>query len=39
MVQTSPSNAGGEGLIPGLEAKIPACQVTKKSKHKTEAML
>ena len=37
MVKISPSNAGGVGLIPGQEAKIPhalAKKKKKKNKHK-----
>ena len=33
------SNAEGAGSIPGQEAKIPHASGTKKSKHKTEAIL
>ena len=34
MVKTSPSNAGGVGLIPGQGAKIPTtCLSAKKSKQ------
>ena len=36
MVGTSPSKAGGAGLIPGLGAKTTWA---KKSKHETEAIL
>ena len=31
--KTLPSNAGGEGSIPGQEAKTPTCPVAKKKKH------
>ena len=34
MVKISPSNAGGVGLIPGQEAKIPHA-LAKKKKKKT----
>ena len=37
MVKTSPSYAGGVGLIPGQGAKIPFA--SKNPKHKTDAML
>ena len=39
MVETSPSGAGGVGLIPGQGAKIPHASWPKKSKHETEAIL
>ena len=39
LVETSPSCAGGEGLIPGQGAKIPCASRPKKTKHKTEAVL
>ena len=39
VVETSPSCAGGEGLIPGQGAKIPCASRPKKTKHKTEAVL
>ena len=34
VVNTSPSNAGGTGLIPGQGAKIPTGLVAKTPKHK-----
>ena len=34
-----PSNAGGEGSIPGQGAKIPHASQPKKPKHKTAAVL
>ena len=39
VVETSPSNAGGAGLIPFQGAKIPHASGPKKPKHKTEAIL
>ena len=39
VVKTLPSNAGGEGSIPGQRAKIPHASGPKKLKHKTEAIL
>ena len=39
VVKTSPSNAGGAGLIPGLGAKIPYASWPEKPKRKTEAIL
>ena len=39
MVKTSPSNAGGAGLIPGQGAKIPHVSPPKHQKHKTAAIL
>ena len=38
MVKISPSNAGGVGLIPGPEAKIPHASAKKKKtkKHKKQ---
>ena len=39
VVKTSPSNAGGVGLIPGQRAKIPQTLQPKNQKYKTEAML
>ena len=39
VVRTWPSNAGGMGLIPGQEAKIPHTSWPKKQKHTTEATL
>ena len=39
VVETSPSNAGGAGLIPGQGAKIPHASGLKKPKHKTETIL
>ena len=39
MVKTLHSNAGGAGLIPGLETEIPHTCGPKKTKHKTEAVL
>ena len=40
VVKTSPSNAGGTGLIPGQGGKIPHTSRPKKPKHKkTEAIL
>ena len=38
VIQTSLSNAGGAGSIPGQEAKIPHASRPKKQ-YKTEAML
>ena len=38
VVKTSPSNAGGAGLIPGQGAKIPNA-LWPKTKNKTEAIL
>ena len=38
-VETSPSNAGGAGLIPGQGVKIPHTSWPKKTKHKTEAIV
>ena len=35
MVGTSPSNAGGVGLIPGQGARIPDALWPKKKKNKT----
>ena len=37
-VRISPSNAGGAGLIPDQEAKIPQAS-SQDPKHKTEAIL
>ena len=37
--KTSPSSAGGAGLIPGRGAEIPHASRPKKPKHKTEATL
>ena len=34
VVETSPSNAGGMGLIPGREAKIPQASQLKKENRK-----
>ena len=39
VVETSPSNAGGVGSIPGWGTKIPHASRPKKPKHKTEAIL
>ena len=39
VVKTSPSNAGGAGLIPGQGAKIPHVSPPKHQKHKTAAIL
>ena len=39
VVKTSPSNAGGAGLIPGWRAKIPHASWSKKPEHKTEVIL
>ena len=39
VVETSPSNAGGAGSIPGRGAKISHALRPKKPKHKTEAIL
>ena len=39
VVNTSPSNAGSKGLIPGQGAKIPTCLSAKKPKHKPETIL
>ena len=39
VVETSPSNAGGAGSIPGRGAKIPHASRPKKPKHETEAIL
>ena len=39
VVETLPSNAGGAGLIPGQECKIPHVSGPTKPKHKTEAIL
>ena len=39
VVKILPSNAGGAGLIPGWEDKIPYVLRPKNSKHKTEAIL
>ena len=38
-VKTSPSNAGGEGSIPGQGAKIPSDATIRKPKQKTETIL
>ena len=38
VVKASPSDTEGESSIPGGGAKIPACLVANKSKHKTEAI-
>ena len=38
-VETSPSNVGGAGLIPGQGVKIPHTSWPKKTKHKTEAIV
>ena len=38
VAETSPSNAGGMGLIPGKEPRIPLASQPKKKKHKTETM-
>ena len=35
MVKISPSNAGGVGLIPGQEAKVPHASAKKKKKKQT----
>ena len=37
--KTSPSNAGGVGLIPGQGAKLPHASQPKKPNPKTEAIL
>ena len=39
MDKTSPSNAGGVGLIPGQGAKLPHASQPKKPNPKTEAIL
>ena len=39
VVKTSPSKAGGVGLLPGRKAKIPQALQPKNQKYKTEAML
>ena len=39
MVKTSPSNAGGEGSIPGQGIKIPHALQPKHPKQETEAIL
>ena len=39
VVKTSPSNAGGAGLIPGWRAKIPHASGSKKPKQKAKAVL
>ena len=39
VVKTSPSNAGGEGSIPGQRTKIPHASGPKKPKDEIEAML
>ena len=39
VVKTSPSNAGGVGLIPVWEDKTSHALQPKKPKHKTEAVL
>ena len=39
VVKTSPSNAGGVGLIPCPGVKIPHAPWPKKTKHETGAML
>ena len=39
VVKTSPSNAGGEGSIPGWEAKILHVPWPNNPKHETEAIL
>ena len=39
VIKTSPSNAGGMGLIPGQGAKIPHVSWPEKPKHKTESIL
>ena len=39
MVKTSPSNAGGEGSIPGWGAKIPHASWPKNQNIKKEAIL
>ena len=39
VVKTSPSKAGGVGLIPGRGVKIPHASQPKTPKHKTEAIL
>ena len=39
VVKTSPSKAGGTGLIPGQRAKIPHASQPKQPKHKTGAIL
>ena len=36
VVKTSPSSAGGVGLIPGWEAKIPHASWQKKKKKKNQ---
>ena len=38
-VKTLPSNAGGEGSIPGGGAQIPHASWPKKPRHKTEVKL
>ena len=38
MVKISPSNAGGVGLIPGQEAKIPYASAKKKKTYNTEGI-
>ena len=35
VAETSPSNAGGMGLIPGKEARIPQASQPEKKKQKT----
>ena len=39
VVQTPPSNAAGQGSIPGQGAKIPTCLEANKLEHKTGAIL
>ena len=39
VVKTSPSSAGGVGLIPGWGAKIPHASWSKNQKHETEEIL
>ena len=39
VVETSPSNASGVGLIPGRGVKIPLASRPKKPRHKTEVIL
>ena len=38
MVKTSPSNAGGEGSIPGQETKIPHASRPKNPKHRSNTV-
>ena len=38
-VETSPSNAGSEGLIPGWRAEIPYASPPKNQNTKTEGIL